>query len=293
MNRLTGWNGTEEVTIDSAHADAYGQLFREVSIVPQGYPNVDYMLARNRFYVAHRGGSMNYPEHSMLAYTKSVVGGAQALEVSLARTSDGVWFGNHDQSLLRTTGVDVDPSTITWAEVKKLKIKGNLNGQNWPDQEHIRFEELAEIYGGTHVLFCDPKYEQARNRTEFFALLKQHVPDATNSCVIKYFHTATSLGVKAHDEGFKSWGYYYRPDIDANPDIVTNTHFAWDILGLEYDAEQSYYDLMLSYGKPLMCHIAPNAAAANMAFTRGADGLMCSGPQDIIPEIDTTARIGA
>ena len=42
------------------------------------------------FYVAHRGGSRDWPEMSMAAYRAAVGLGVDALEISLARTSDGV-----------------------------------------------------------------------------------------------------------------------------------------------------------------------------------------------------------
>lgn len=62
------------------------------------------MLSQPMFYVAHRGGSREWPEMSLHAYTQAGFWGVGALEVSLARTSDGVWFGLHDADINRTSG---------------------------------------------------------------------------------------------------------------------------------------------------------------------------------------------
>jgi glycerophosphoryl diester phosphodiesterase len=56
------------------------------------------LLDTRPFYVAHRGGSADWPEQSMLAYRSAVACGVDALEVSLARSADGVWFGLHDNA---------------------------------------------------------------------------------------------------------------------------------------------------------------------------------------------------
>ncbi len=70
----------------------------EIRAVPTGYASVTSMLATNPFYVAHRGGSSNWPEMSLHAYTQSVFWGVPALELSRARPSAGVWFGLPDAS---------------------------------------------------------------------------------------------------------------------------------------------------------------------------------------------------
>ena len=68
-----------------------------------GYPSVQDMLTQPEFYSAHRGGSADDPEMTMQAYRNSAKRGYGALEISLARSSDGIWFGLHDD----TSGSDL------------------------------------------------------------------------------------------------------------------------------------------------------------------------------------------
>src|SRR5690606_20228160 len=121
----------------------------------EGYASIDEMLGTDPFYVAHRGGSVDWDEMTLRAYTNSVAWGAKALEVSVARTSDGVYFGLHDEYLDRTSlgnpsGTTLNPKTLTWAQVQSYDVFGR--------EPYMRLEELTELYGDSHILFIDPKY---------------------------------------------------------------------------------------------------------------------------------------
>ena len=63
------------------------------------------MKAKTGFTWAHRGNSNLYAEHTMNAYQNAVSRGHVCLEYSMARTSDGVWFGLHDADINRTSGL--------------------------------------------------------------------------------------------------------------------------------------------------------------------------------------------
>ena len=97
-----------------------------MAAMPAGYVSIDTMLTTPGFAVAHRGGSLSWPEVSMRAYTAAVTHGIGALEISCQQTADGVWVLNHDQTLQR-----VDPTVpntpviqTTWAQVQTYRIQG-------------------------------------------------------------------------------------------------------------------------------------------------------------------------
>lgn len=279
------WDGQKEVPIGSVERMGDPLTYRSIEIVPRGYPSVSAMLALPEFQIAHRGGSQDFPEHSLFAYTQSVLRGAGALELSLARTTDGVWFGNHDETLLRTTGDSRDPATMTWAQVQAVMIRGNLNGQSYPNQPHQRFESIMAAYGQSHVWFVDPKYEQSRNRAAFFDLLET-IPGAQDRFVVKYFNTATPLAAEARRRGFKTWGYYYDVDMNADPSYVEKTVASWDILGIDYTASAANWTKIKSFGKPVIGHIVPNAAGVTTTRSRGANGIMASSIRAAVPQVD-------
>lgn len=252
-----------------------------MKVVRPGYSSVAQMLAQPQFYVAHRGGSRDYPEMSLYAYGQSALRGYSALELSLARTSDGVWFGLHDSTLDRTSGVTGQTaSTLTWAQVQTYTILGSVatNNPSQPNRPYMRWEELMALYYPSHVIFVDPKAAFAY-RAELLNMMDAMPGTPTNHFVAKYYGVVNNWPQDASARGYKGWGYFYQADA-AN---FATYQGRWDILGMDYGADQATWDAIKSYGKPVIGHIAPNAAAATTAISKGANGIMASGVISIVP----------
>lgn len=251
------WSGSEEL-----EATAYA--------MPLGYSSAASMINQPPpFYVAHRGGSGDWPEESMRAYTNAVAWGAGALEVSANRTSDGVWVCVHDADLTRTSpgAPSVPVAEMTWAEVQQYTNQG---------EPYARLEEVLEAYGQTHVLLLDPKYG-GWDMDGFLGVILDYMP--ADRAVIKFFYTATDVAQAAHARGLLTWGYYYQ----ASAGDIPTTHGPWDVLGMDYTADQAAWDLAKATGKKVIGHIVPDASAAAVALGKGADGLMVAGVRDVIP----------
>lgn len=247
--------------------------------IPKGYDSVADMLSRDEFYWAHRGGSGPYPEHSLWAYTQSVIRWYGALEVSLARTSDGVWFALHDVDINRSSGLAAGTlpaaSSMTWAQVNAYNITIGATGAPRP---YMRWTDLVTAYGDTHVIIADPKHATAYF-TEFFDMLESTM-DKTR-VIAKYFYDSTNFKNLAIARGIASWGYTYEANLG---DAQLATRLAgWTLLGLEYTATQTAWDTVLSYNPLVVGHICPDQAAVNTARTKGASGFQCSGVNLITP----------
>jgi hypothetical protein len=250
-----------------------------------GYPSVDAMLAEPGFTIAHRGGSRAWPEMSIYAYCQSQLAGYKAVEVSLARTADGVWFGHHDQTLLRTSGVDIDPATLDWADVQALMIDGSLCEDNpaTADRPYARLEELLPILSRT-VVFVDPKYAMS-HVAELFDVLDTQPNSPQDRFVAKFFgqqggmpEDATSLALIAANRGYQSWGYFYEGgDFTYAP--------RWSILGMDLGASQTAWDDLAAAGpgKPIIGHIAVNQTQYATAISKGAAGVVVSGVTNTQP----------
>jgi hypothetical protein len=252
----------------------------EVRPFPVGYATVSAMLATNPFYVAHRGGSANWPEMSLHAYTQSGFWGVKALEVSLGRTSDGVWFGLHDDTLDRTSGTTgFTASAHTWAEVQAYQITaaGTTNPAQ-STQPYMRWEELMAAYYSSHIFFVDPKAATGF-LSELLDKMDAMPGTPTDKFVAKYYGVSSSWVNAAKARGYKSWGYFYQTD-SAN---FAAYQGRWDILGMDYTADQATWTTILSYGKPVIGHIIPSSSAVTTALNFGAAGLMVSGVQQAIP----------
>jgi glycerophosphoryl diester phosphodiesterase len=127
---------------------------------------------------AHRGASGYFPENTMVAFQQAIQLGATGIETDVQMTSDGELVLIHDESLLRTTGINKLVKDVTLAELRQLdcgswfspqfareriptlddllnlakqtSIKLNLEIKSgivlYPDIEHKLLQKLAE-YG--------------------------------------------------------------------------------------------------------------------------------------------------
>ncbi|MGB4759610.1 MAG: glycerophosphodiester phosphodiesterase family protein [Candidatus Saccharimonadales bacterium] len=262
-------------------------------VVRPGYATITQMLAQPMFYCAHRGGSRDYPEMSLYAYGQSALRGYGAVELSLARSSDGVWFGLHDASLDRTSfntgggsGTTYVASSMTWAQIQTYNILGSMaaNNPTQANRPYMRWEELMALYYGTHVIFVDPKVAISY-RTEILNMMDAMPGTPTDHFVAKYYGVSGGAGntsgwaFDAAARGYKSWGYFYQADVPSLPTYAGR----WDILGMDYGADSTSWTAVQSYGKPVMAHILPNPAAFTIANNYGANGVMVSGVGNITP----------
>ncbi|MGB4957788.1 MAG: glycerophosphodiester phosphodiesterase family protein [Candidatus Saccharimonas sp.] len=255
-----------------------------LKVVKPGYSTVTAMLASNPFYVAHRGGSRDFPEMSLYAYGQSVLRGYGAIELSLARTSDGVWFGLHDADINRTSGTTGlgAASTMTWAQVQGYQILGSMaaNNTSQPNRPYMRFEELMAMYYPSHVIFVDIKYANAY-RNEFVTMLNALPGTPQDHIVGKAYGVGASFPTAMSAAGYKTWGYFYESDYTGGQ-LAANYSY-WDILGMDYGASAAAWTAVTGYSKPVIGHICPTVTAKNTAISYGAVGVMCSGALAIIP----------
>ena len=90
--------------------------------------------------IAHRGYSAHYPENTMAAFSAAVGLGYKCLETDVHATSDDKLVAFHDPDLRRVAFTEGRIDTLTWSELKRIKVQGKepipLFEEvllNWPD----------------------------------------------------------------------------------------------------------------------------------------------------------------
>ena len=241
------------------------------------------LVKRPGFTVAHRGGSLDWPEMSLEAYRNSVALGVNALEMSLARTSDGVWFGLHDETLDRTSGTSgFVAAEHTWKEVQRYRIAPvGTNDPGQAPQPYLRFEQLVSAYGRSHTIFVDPKVVPVEHLGELFDLMGK-IERPTETFVAKGYCTAMSWPVDAHARGYTTWGYYYGAELAADATQFASTQARWSWLGLDYQGGDAAWRTFTESGKPVLAHIVPSRAAADASKALGANGMVVSGVREVL-----------
>jgi len=260
------------------------------AVVPRrpGFNSVAQMLATPGATWAHRGGSVNWPEMSEYAYDQAVLAGYGALEFSAHRTSDGVWVGSHDPSLNRTSQTSGLPniSAMTWAQVQTYM--NTLTSAGTP-RPYYRLDAFLDKYASTHVCIVDPKNDVGRI-AEFLDICDAH--GGNTKLVVKFFGVgsgSTALADAATARGYQTWGYFYEANIGTGDLAADQSH--WSILGMEYGASQAAWDTVLSYGKPVVGHIAASQANYDTAIAKGARMVQCSNVAGI-SAVGATSFIG-
>jgi glycerophosphoryl diester phosphodiesterase len=73
---------------------------------------------------AHRGGALDQPENTLVAFQGAVDLGYRYLETDVHATSDGVLVAFHDDDLSRTCGRPGKISELPWSEVQTARVDG-------------------------------------------------------------------------------------------------------------------------------------------------------------------------
>ena len=249
-----------------------------------GVPTIAALASAQNSIIGHRGSSANYPEMSMYGYQEVARTGVQALEISLNRTSDGVWFGMHDGDLLRISGASVDPTTLTWADLNaSYQILGSTATLNpmQPDRPFARFEDIAAAFP-THVLVVDPKYRfSLSERAEFRDLLDTYgggreldgTPTLpTERCIVKASCTSLNVATYMKAAGYTTWGYFYAADMANFATYEPN----WDWLSMDYGVTAGDWVTAVSTGKPVVGHVTQSQDSVDICFAGGAIGVVAS-----------------
>ena len=100
---------------------------------------------------AHRGFSGCYPENTMLAFTKAVECNADGIELDVHLSRDGEVMIMHDEALVRTTGRSGMVSDYTRAELERIGVGKDAEG-NWNVKPTIpSLEEYFSVIGSRAV----------------------------------------------------------------------------------------------------------------------------------------------
>ncbi len=266
------WDGSDELPVTQVIGLPVSNQSYTVSEMEQD-------IANNReVFWGHRGGSLNWSEMSMRAYTNCIFWGCKAPEISAHRSSDGVWIMSHDGDLTRVTAtaypiVSTPSSTLLGTPIDAPTTGGVIG----------RIEAVLDAYKDL-LLIIDNK--PGSFQTEFFDLVKAHVPDWAEHVIIKIDGASSvSRFQAAQAAGFKTAAYWYD---SSNWATIPGKIPYVDYPGLNYDAAQSYWDdlIALAGGKPMWGHVLPSPAAKNTAKTKGANIFQCSNITGIIPKIN-------
>lgn len=241
------------------------------------------MRSARPFTVAHRGGSADWPEGSQYAYQQAVRMGVDALEMSVGRTSDGVWFGCHDRTLDRSSGTSgFVIAEHTWKEVQQHTISPPAGHPDQPNRPYWRLDEFIESYKSSHALWIDPKAAEPELYPELLALMARHVRQPKEVFVAKSMAQNTAWAQLSGAHRIQSWGFYFSSDLHEDPQLLARTQKPWTMFGLDWDAPAQQWRDLSATGRPLVAHVLSQRAQRQVALDHGAQGLMIAGVTEVL-----------
>ena len=116
---------------------------------------MDFADLSRPFVIAHRGGAMQVPEHTMEGYRVAVGQGLAVIEQDVSTLADGGLGVMHDGTVDRMTtssGNVADHTSVSW---KQLDIDASVTlGGGWPDGLRPPLFEEVLVEFGNRVLLC-------------------------------------------------------------------------------------------------------------------------------------------
>lgn len=255
-------------------------------------PGSDYEM-----WSAHRGGSYDWPEHSMRAYTQAVIRGYGCLEISVNRTVDGVYAAVHDADIERVifspeTGLP-PVATQTWAQIQAYEMAGPINFRRRAPEPFERLESIVNTYKASHVFMIDPKATNIAHYPELLDLLDTLAGDVLGSpggntrFIGKYVGDNQAWSDALAARGYESWGAYYDTDwATGGAGFPAASAAMWTMLGLNFDASAAHWTEIKATGKKVIGHVCEKVADVTAARSKGADGFQVSGIEQIDPFTD-------
>ncbi len=117
-------------------------------------PTIDEVIARGDVLnLAHAGGDQDAPHSTMFAFRQAVAAGADALELDVLLTADGVLVVQHDDTVDKTTETTGPVNQLTLAEIQALDNAYWFSPECWPCQDR---PESEYIYRGIRTGEVEP-----------------------------------------------------------------------------------------------------------------------------------------
>lgn len=221
--------------------------------------------------IAHRGASRDCLENTMEAFARALELGADAIELDVHATQDGVIVVHHDATVSsdgESTGARVALATLSGAEVDEMRIRG---GHRIP-----RLDEVFELVGTRATVYVEVKGVGTADALVAClarhprAKLAVHAFDHRIPVAVRARRPGTSIGllsasypldvagivVAAHADSFWQDATLIDADLVANVHAVGVALIAWTVNDVE-DARR-----LRDLGVDALCTDVPDVVRA-------------------------------
>ncbi len=152
--------------------------------------------------VAHRGFSSQFPENTVASMKGGIEAGTNGNELDVRKSADGVIYLMHDGSLKRYTGEEINPSTLTMAELRKRDV-GAFKGEKFRGEPVATMDEVVALHVGTGTAPV-VELKDGGIEADVLAILKKY--DMVDKSLIIAFSASACKKMRELDENiFIAW----------------------------------------------------------------------------------------
>jgi glycerophosphoryl diester phosphodiesterase len=245
--------------------------------------SVERLLAEEPFYIAHRGGWLDWPEMTAFAYSQSLgLPHVLAVEISVCVTSDGILVCSHDPTTTRVTGAAYEIGAVPWDTLAPLTVTSEFTrdpGQ--PRRPLARLDDVLDWCLDTVVVFIEPKTAAAVEP------LKRRLEGAAQPTRTVWKQPVNQPHFAwAKQQGFATWGYVLdEPSHSGDRLRALAADPAIDMLGVQDtrtdEAVTEVVRLGAAAGKRTIMWSIGTASQRTRALRLGCRGLMTAEISDL------------
>lgn len=164
-------------------------------------PAVSPLVQAKFINIAHRGGRLLRPAHTLVAYENALAVGADMIEVDLHASSDGVIVSIHDATVDDTTDGSGKVKEMTWAQLAALDAGYRFTtdgGKTFPWRgKGLRIAHLDEVLAAFPKTWLSAEIKQATPDIvePVMALFEQH--DAVSRTIFSSFSDPVLAAMRA------------------------------------------------------------------------------------------------
>lgn len=247
----------------------------EASLVTGHVPDLVTGL-RYPLYIAHRGGSLRYPEHSIEAYRAAAAAGFP-VEPDLGVLSDGAIVCIHDSTVDRTmtgTGAVSSFTSAQWQAMRVNQIGGPAGATGAARGQPTFFTDVLREFGGHYLLV--PEIKNTAQRAAILAAIEAR--GLRRAVIVQSFVYAD-----VQDAGGRGIAAMFLSDAvgtgGANPTAAQVFASGIEFLGCSTAASGAYISAAKAAGLKVIVYTTnTRAAAATAITTNGADGVFSDDP---------------
>lgn len=185
-------------------------------IMPRIAGRPDTSLFKKKYF-AHRGlhdNASDAPENSMKAFRRAVEKGI-GMELDVQLSADGVPVIMHDYNLKRACGLDRKVSSLTFAELSKLKLFGS-------EETVPAFRDLLDMVDGRQPLIIELKVES--RDTSVCGVVYEMLKGYKGPCCVESFNPLALYWFRKHApeviRGQLSDGFIHLPEFSRFPGVL-------------------------------------------------------------------------